>query len=145
MMIKSGKVSARKSKRGAPGLILSTVAWDMRFLWGLALELRPHNIATVALAPGFMRTERVMSYANGEADWKKVPWLKDSESPEYSRGAVAALAPDRSLMRRSGKALHVGELARQYGFTDIDGRTVPEFIMREQFVDMVKNFQQQNS
>ena len=28
-------------------------------------------------------------------------------------------------MRRSGKAFHVGELAREYGFTDADGRRVP--------------------
>ena len=161
LMIKSGSVATRNKKSDAPGLILSTVAWDkgkyigsfydvakhsiVRFLWGLAFELRPHRIATVALAPGFMRTERVMSYANKEADWKKVSWLKDSESPEYAGRAVAALAADKTLMRRSGKAFHVGELARQYGFTDINGRRVPAFIMREQFVDMVKKFQQQDS
>jgi len=42
-------------------------------------------------------------------------------------------------MRRSGKAFHVGELARAYGFTDTDGRRVPPFTIREPFVDMVKN------
>ena len=42
------------------------------------------------------------------------------------------------LMRRSGKAFHVGELAREYGFNDTDGRRVPPFIIRESFVDMVK-------
>jgi hypothetical protein len=44
-------------------------------------------------------------------------------------------------MRRSGKAFHVGELAREFGFTDVDGRRVPSFIIREPFVDMVKKFQ----
>src|ERR1035438_3051841 len=141
----------------APGLIVSTIAWDhdkyignfydlakhsiVRLLWGLAMELRPHKIATVALAPGFMRTERVMSHANGETDWKKIPWLRKSESPEYLGRAVAALAGDPRLMRRSGKAFHVGELAREYGFTDIDGRQVPPFIIREPFVNMVRKFQ----
>ena len=100
----------------------------VRLLWVLAKELRQHRIAAVALAPGFMRTERVMSHAKGEADWKKVPWLKQSESPEYLGRAVAALAGDPGLMRKSGKAFHVGELAREYGFTDIDGRRVPPFI-----------------
>lgn len=148
------------SARHAPGLIVSTVAWDhdkyigsfydvakhsiVRLLWGLAMELRQHRIATVALAPGFMRTERVMSHAKGEADWKKIPWLKKSESPEYVGRAVAALAGDARLMRRSGKAFHVGELAREYGFTDIDGRRVPPFIIRESFVEMVKKFQKQS-
>lgn len=144
--------------RRAPGLIVSTIAWDhgkyignfydvskhaiVRLLWGLALELRPHNVATVALAPGFMRTERVMSHAGGETDWKKIPWLKRSESPEYLGRAVAALARDKNVMRKSGKAFHVGELAREYGFTDIDGRRVPPFLIRDPFVEMVKKFQQ---
>jgi NAD(P)-dependent dehydrogenase (short-subunit alcohol dehydrogenase family) len=60
-------------------------------LWGLAMELRQHGLATVALAPGFMRTDRVMSHTKEEADWKKIPWLKKSESPEYLGRAVAAL------------------------------------------------------
>jgi NAD(P)-dependent dehydrogenase (short-subunit alcohol dehydrogenase family) len=141
----------------APGLIVSTVAWDhdkyigsfydvakhstVRFLWGLAKELRQHRIATVALAPGFMRTERVMAYTGGETDWRKIPWLENSESPEYLGRAVAALAGDARLMRKSGKAFHAGELAREFGFTDTDGRQVPPFIIREPFVDMVKKFE----
>jgi NAD(P)-dependent dehydrogenase (short-subunit alcohol dehydrogenase family) len=93
----------------------------------VAEEVREHNVATVALAPGFMRTERVMAHASGEMDWKKIPWLKKSESPEYIGRAVAALAGDRQVMRKSGKTLHVGELAREYLFNDIDGRRVPLF------------------
>jgi NAD(P)-dependent dehydrogenase (short-subunit alcohol dehydrogenase family) len=140
-----------------PGLIVSTVAWDhdkyignfydvakhsiVRLLWGLAKELRRHRIATVALAPGFMRTERVMSHGNEETDWRKIPWLENSESPEYLGRAVAALAGDAHLTRKSGQAFHVGELASKFGFTDTDGRQVPPFIIREPFVDMVKKFE----
>ena len=157
LMIESASTTARTEGSRAPGLIVSTIAWDhdkylgsfydvskhsiVRLLWGLAIELRQHRIATVALAPGFMRTERVMSHANGETDWKKIPWLKKSESPEYLGRAVAALAGDARVMRRSGKAFHVGELSREYGFTDTDGRRVPPFIIRESFVDMVKKFE----
>jgi NAD(P)-dependent dehydrogenase (short-subunit alcohol dehydrogenase family) len=160
LMIESASPAPRTKSSHAPGLIVSTIAWDhdkyigsfydlakhatVRLLWGLAMELRDHHIATIALAPGFMRTERVMSHANGETDWKKIPWLKKSESPEYLGRAVAALAGDPRLMRRSGKAFHVGELARQYAFTDIDGRRVPPFIIRESYVDMVKRFQKQS-
>jgi NAD(P)-dependent dehydrogenase (short-subunit alcohol dehydrogenase family) len=149
----------RKDPVNPPGLIISTVAWDrgryignfydvakhaiVRLLWGLAQELREHNVATIAVAPGFMRTERVMSYAGGETDWKKLPWLKKSESPEYLGRAVAALASDSRAMSKTGKAFHVGELAREYGFTDIDGRRVPPFRIREPFVDMVKKFEKE--
>ena len=160
LMIESASAKARTKRPHAPGLIVSTIAWDhnkyignfydlakhstVRLLWGLAIELRQHNVATVALAPGFMRTERVMSHAGGETDWKKIPWLKRSESPEYIGRAVAALAGDARLMRRSGKAFHVGELAREYGFTDIDDRRVPPFIIRESFLDMLKKFEKQS-
>ena len=89
------------------------------------MELRQHNIATVALAPGFMRTERVMSDATGEADWRKISWLKKSESPKYLGRALAAMAADRRFMRGSGNAFHVGELARECEFTGADGRRVP--------------------
>jgi len=157
LMIESASSVARTNRLDAPGLIISTIAWDhnkyignfydvakhsiVRLLWGLAMELRQHKIATVALAPGFMRTERVLSHAGGEADWRKIPWLKKSESPEYLGRAVAALATDARSMRKSGKAFHVGELAREYGFTDTDGRRVPPFILRESFVDMVEQFE----
>jgi NAD(P)-dependent dehydrogenase (short-subunit alcohol dehydrogenase family) len=156
LMIESASAQLGEKSSRRPGLIISTIAWDhdkyignfydvakhsiVRLLWGLAIELRQHNIATVALAPGFMRTERVMSHANGESDWRKIPWLKRSESPEYLGRAVAALAADTRLMRRSGKAFHVGELAREYEFTDTDGRRVPPFIMRESFRAMVRKF-----
>jgi hypothetical protein len=66
----------------------------------LAGEVHEHNVSTVARAPGFMRTERVMSHAGGEMDWKKIPWLKKSESPEYIGRAVAALAGDPHVMRK---------------------------------------------
>ena len=161
LMIESASVVPRTKSPHKPGLIVSTVAWDhdkyiggfydvakhatVRLLWGLAMELREHHIAAIALAPGFMRTERVMSHAKGETDWKKIPGLKKSESPEYLGRAVAALAGDPRLMRRSGKAFHVGELARQYGFTDTDGRRVPPFIIREPYVDMAKRFTKQSS
>ena len=161
LMIESASPPVRGKSSGLPALIVSTVAWDrdkyigsfydvakhsiVRLLWGLAKELREHRIATVALAPGFMRTERVMSHAKGETDWTKIPWLENSESPEYIGRAVTALAGDSRLMRKSGKAFHVGELAREYGFTDIDGRRVPPFILREPFVEMVKKFASQSS
>jgi NAD(P)-dependent dehydrogenase (short-subunit alcohol dehydrogenase family) len=156
LMIESAAATPSNRTRNSPGLIVSTIAWDrgkyigsfydvakhsiVRFLWGLAEELRELRIATVALAPGFMRTERVMSHAGGETDWKKIPWLKRSESPEYIGRAVAALAGDSRVMRKTGKAFHVGELAREYGFTDIDGRRVPPFRIRESFASMVNKF-----
>jgi NAD(P)-dependent dehydrogenase (short-subunit alcohol dehydrogenase family) len=123
------------------GLILSTIAWafgdyignlyydvskaaTIRMVFGMAHELRPHGIAAVALAPGFMRTERVMAaHAVHPFD------LSGTESPEYLGRAVAALAADPDVLRKSGEVLTVGDLAREYGFTDVNGRQPPPFRM----------------
>jgi NAD(P)-dependent dehydrogenase (short-subunit alcohol dehydrogenase family) len=95
-----------------------------RLTFGLAQELKPHNIAAVALAPGFMRTERVAGAfeAAGNKDY-----LNFTESPEYVGRATAALAADVNVMEKSGRVLAVGDLAEEYGFTDMDGRKIPAF------------------
>ena len=80
----------------------------------LAGELEDHEIAVVALSPGWMRVERMTGLDDSE--------LAQTESPEYIGRAVAALASDPAVMRRSGQSLAVGDLAREYGFTDVDGR-----------------------
>jgi NAD(P)-dependent dehydrogenase (short-subunit alcohol dehydrogenase family) len=127
------------------GLIVSTTAWDRdrylgnlyydvaktavnRMTYGLACELRPHGIVAVALAPGFMRTERVLA-AHRQAPFD----LSGTESPEYLGRAVAALAADPDTMRKSGSVQAVGNLAAEYGFTDIDGRWVPPFAIPDEF------------
>jgi hypothetical protein len=48
--------------------------------------------------------------------------LSNSESPQFVGRAVAALAADPGVMRRSGQVLVAAALAREYGFTDVDGR-----------------------
>ena len=44
-----------------------------------------------------------------------------SESPRFVGRAVAALAADPDVQRRNGGSFSSGELAREYGFTDVDG------------------------
>lgn len=80
-----------------------------------AHELRPHGVAAVSLYPGLVRTEKVMEAA-AFLD------LSNSESPQFVGRAVAALAADPEVMSRSGQALVAAALAREYGFTDVDGK-----------------------
>ena len=93
-----------------------------RMSFGMARELQPHHVAVVALAPGFVGTERVL--AAFAAAGRAAPNL---ESPEYSVRAVVALAADAKVMAKSGRVLTVGHLAAEYGFTDVDGRQWPPF------------------
>lgn len=121
------------------GLIVHTTAWDRdkylgnlfydvakaavnRMASGMARELQPCNVAVLALAPGFVRTERVLAAFAGAG---RLP--ENLESPEYIGRAVVALAADADVMAKSGRVLTVGQLAPEYGFTDIDGRQLPPF------------------
>lgn len=96
-----------------------------RMAFGIAHNLRPYNIAVVALAPGWMRTEAVMSNKPPHTA-PTVEELKKTESVKYVGRAVVALATDPNVMQKTGYLLRVGDLAREYGFTDIDGRQ-PDF------------------
>lgn len=93
-----------------------------RMAMGMAHELQPHHIAALSLYPGFVRTERVLAvHAEKPFD------LSNTESPEYTGRAVAALAADPDILQKSGQVCTVGEIAKLYGFTDIDGRYIPPF------------------
>ena len=93
-----------------------------RLTWAMAHELREHDIATVALAPGFMRTERVVEAFRkaGAMDALNGP-SGPKETPTYLGRAVVALVADPHVIAKSGNVLEVGALAREYGFTDADG------------------------
>jgi len=108
------------------------VLWDLgheflnRMITDMSGELTKSKVAVVGLNPGFMRTERVLMHMATE-EIKKQFRFDLSESVEYIGRAAAALAADREVVRKTGQLLWVAELAKEYGFTDIDGRVIPLF------------------
>jgi dehydrogenase/reductase SDR family member 1 len=82
----------------------------------MARELKPHGVCVVSLWPGVVKTERLLVEA---ARLGYDP--NEGESPQLSGRAVAAVAADPDRMAKSGSSLVVAELAREYGFTDLDG------------------------
>jgi NAD(P)-dependent dehydrogenase (short-subunit alcohol dehydrogenase family) len=108
------------------------IFWDLahlsidRMVGTMAQELRDHGVAVVGLMPGFMRTERVLMHMVSD-EVKRAFRFDLSETPEYAGRAVAALACDPQVMRRSGTVAFVADLAREYRFTDVDGRFVSRF------------------
>jgi NAD(P)-dependent dehydrogenase (short-subunit alcohol dehydrogenase family) len=113
----------RRAKR--PGLIVNTIAWafgaylgnvlydtakaaSARMAFGMAQELAAHRVAAVALALGHLNV---------------------SESPRYGGRAIAALATDPLVLTKSGQVLTAGGLAREYGFTDLDGSQPEPFAL----------------
>src|SRR5215218_6846123 len=99
-----------------------------RLTWAMAQELREHGIAALAVAPGFMRTERVVEAFRraGAADAINGPG-GPKETTAYLGRAIVALALDPKVMEKSGQLVEVGALAREYGFTDVDGTQPPPF------------------
>ena len=99
-----------------------------RLAFAVAEELRPHGVTSLAVSPGWMRTELVLAgHQADERTWRDRPALARTESPRYLGRAVVALAGDPDVQRKSGTVQLVGDLAREYGFTDVDGRVVPPF------------------
>jgi NAD(P)-dependent dehydrogenase (short-subunit alcohol dehydrogenase family) len=89
--------------------------------------LRSRGIAAVAITPGFLRSEMMLDHFGvTDATWrdagKKDPHFMHSESPLFVGRAVAALAADPKVLERSGDIYSSWQLAREYGFTDADGR-----------------------
>ena len=109
----------------------------IRLAFAMSRELRKRDIAAVALTPGFLRSEAVLEHFGvSEANWKNAAKKKRgnsenqndapsdfmvSESPRYIGRAVVALAADRQVSKKSGRVFSSWALAREYGFTDIDG------------------------
>ncbi|WP_017473100.1 SDR family oxidoreductase [Amphibacillus jilinensis] len=92
----------------------------------MARDLRPHHVSAVALTPGFLRSEAMLDHFGvTEENWKDGaevdPHFIASETPFYIGRAVAALAADPNVERKSGRSLSTWGLSTEYGFTDIDG------------------------
>ena len=99
----------------------------LRLAFALGEELAPHNCTAVVLTPGWMRSEMMLEhYGVTEANWRNGAatnphFVAISESPRFVGRAVAALAADPDVHRHNGGSFSSGGLARDYGFTDVDG------------------------
>lgn len=105
-------------------LVKTTV---IRLAFAYARELRRKNIAAVALTPGFLRSEAMLEHFGvTEANWrdavKKEPNYAESETPLYAGRAVACLAADPNLVKKSGRVFSSWGLSDEYPFCDVDGR-----------------------
>jgi NAD(P)-dependent dehydrogenase (short-subunit alcohol dehydrogenase family) len=99
----------------------------IRLAFAQSVELAEHGCVAVALTPGWLRSELMLErYGVTEENWRDGAAVNPhfaaiSESPRFVGRAVAALAADPDLRRRNGGSFSSGGLAREYGFTDVDG------------------------
>ena len=102
-----------------------------RLAYAISSEGAPFGISAVAITPGFMRTEAILEkFGVTEESWREAAeknaearrWgFQHSETPCFVGRAVAALAADPDVRRFSGGVYSSLGLAREYGFTDLDG------------------------
>jgi NAD(P)-dependent dehydrogenase (short-subunit alcohol dehydrogenase family) len=98
----------------------------IRLAWAQSKELEPHKCTAIALSPGWLRSEQMLdNYGVKEENWrdatKKQPHFIITETPRYVGRAVAHLAADPDVARWNSQSLSSGQLAKVYGFTDVDG------------------------
>lgn len=103
----------------------------LRMAKSLRHELVPYNGTAVAITPGWMRSEIMLDHFSiTEENWRdatvKEPHFIISETPRYVGRAVAALAADAEVSRWNGQSLSSGQIAKEYGFYDLDG-SQPDF------------------
>ena len=106
-----------------------------RLAYSQGHELASRGCTAVSLTPGWLRSEMMLEHFGvTEGNWrdaidpsissetpKAPPGYAHSDSPRYVGRAVAALAADPERKRWNQRSTSAGELARIYGFTDIDG------------------------
>ena len=97
-----------------------------RIGFALAHELGSRGATAVTVTPGWLRSEAMLdAFKVTESNWrdatKSQPHFAISETPAFVGRAVAALAQDPQVSRWNGQSLSSGQLAKVYGFTDLDG------------------------
>jgi len=98
----------------------------IRLALDMANDLRDYGVTALAVTPGFLRSEAMLDHFGvTEANWsdgaKRDPHFIASETPRFVGRAIAALAADPKVFERTGKVFASWTLAREYGFTDVDG------------------------
>ncbi len=99
----------------------------IRLAYAMAADLHAHRVTALALTPGYLRSEAVLDiWGVTEANWRdaieKDPFFAESETPCFVGRAAAALAADPNVAVKRGGLFSSWGLAKEYGFTDLDGR-----------------------
>jgi NAD(P)-dependent dehydrogenase (short-subunit alcohol dehydrogenase family) len=106
-----------------------------RLAYGHGHELETFGATAVAVTPGWLRSEMMLdNWGVTEENWHAAldplrsdgpvapPGFAESETPRYVGRGVAAIAADPRRSRFNQQSVTSADLAREYGFTDTDGR-----------------------
>ncbi|MFA7601750.1 MAG: SDR family NAD(P)-dependent oxidoreductase [Novosphingobium sp.] len=93
----------------------------------MAIELEPHNVASVSLWQGLTFTEKAYHNLGANPDMKgqTVTNPDIGSTVEHPGRVIAEMLGDDKIMRLSGGTFITAEMAQLYGVTDVDGRVIP--------------------
>jgi NAD(P)-dependent dehydrogenase (short-subunit alcohol dehydrogenase family) len=135
------------------GLIVTTGFWDddkylhlvpydvvknakARIAYGMAIDLLEYDVASVYISMGWIRTEHLMRTSEDEKlndeNYVDLEGYERTESTRFVGRATVALASDPDIMKKTGKTLTTGELAREYGFVDLDGSQPERYVISDE-------------
>jgi NAD(P)-dependent dehydrogenase (short-subunit alcohol dehydrogenase family) len=104
--------------------LVKTSIIRLAFLW--AQETRDRGITSIAVTPGFLRSEAMLEHFGvTEANWrdavaKEAPFIA-SETPLFVGRAIVALATDPNVAQKNGRVYASWDLGDEYQFVDADG------------------------
>jgi NAD(P)-dependent dehydrogenase (short-subunit alcohol dehydrogenase family) len=103
-----------------------TKASVIRFAQNQAADLKPHGVASIAISPGFLRSEAMLDHFGVTEDTWRDAIAQDrhfaaSETPHFVGRGIARLAADPNVLDRTGEALGSWHLGRIYEVDDLDG------------------------
>lgn len=107
-----------------------------RLAFSLGHDLATYGATAVSVTPGWLRSEMMLTnYGVSEDDWRSAmdprrddgfpvapPGFDASESPRFVGRGIVAVAMDPHRARWNQRSVSSARLAREYGFTDVDGR-----------------------
>ncbi|HJO22748.1 MAG: SDR family NAD(P)-dependent oxidoreductase [Myxococcota bacterium] len=91
-------------------------------------DIHKFGVSAISIWPGLVATETLVSQGEVGDDGRLSVFGLDvgvAETPRLSGRSVVALATDRAVAEKSGKAFKTTDLGREYGFTDVGGN-LPE-------------------
>jgi NAD(P)-dependent dehydrogenase (short-subunit alcohol dehydrogenase family) len=93
----------------------------------MAIELKPHQVASISVWQGLTFTEKAQHNLNANPHMKEKAVTNPANgcSIEFPGRVIEALLIDPQIMNRTGGTFISAELAEAYGVTDVDGRTIP--------------------
>jgi NAD(P)-dependent dehydrogenase (short-subunit alcohol dehydrogenase family) len=159
LMLEHGGLIVHIASAGS-GIYFQSVLYGLgkgagdRMMRDMAFELRDTPISCLAVWPGWVATHQTelmfaeagfdlmreyqrQAWANFPDHERAIDALTDEElaayheTPNFTGRAIVALAADPGVKAKSGQAHATVNLADEYGFTDLDGRTPDGFRFRE--------------